>query len=174
MTRKIDIEAELSSHAQGISFEATGRYKGLPASTLRSWRHRHCMLCTPLVRAEGAAGYVAALAEWLRGAASVIELSYLPADGVRRALPRLLLDRIGIAGVDGGRIEAEVHHDLGALGRETVELGNRRQLHRSLPAARTGLMTVLPIGFLAWYPCRALLGLERYWSSLVKYDPTFG
>ena len=28
-------------------------------------------------------------------------------------------------------------------------------------AARTGLMTVLPIGFLAWYPSRALLGLER-------------
>ena len=35
-------------------------------------------------------------------------------------------------------------------------------------AARTGLMTVLPIGFLAWYPSRALLGLERspYASAL--------
>jgi ABC-2 type transport system permease protein len=29
------------------------------------------------------------------------------------------------------------------------------------PAARTGLMTVLPIGFLAWYPCRSLLAMER-------------
>jgi viologen exporter family transport system permease protein len=27
------------------------------------------------------------------------------------------------------------------------------------PALLTGLMTVLPVGFVAWYPCRALLGL---------------
>ena len=75
------------------------RYKGLPASTLRSWRHRHCMLCTPLVRAEGAATYVAALVEWLRGAASVVELDYLPADG---PVYRLLADRLPAAVVSEG------------------------------------------------------------------------
>jgi len=67
------------------------QYKGLPVSTVRSWRHRHCMLCTPLVRTDGAASHVAALVEWLRGAASVVELDYLPADGpVYRLLADLL------------------------------------------------------------------------------------
>jgi ABC-2 type transport system permease protein len=37
------------------------------------------------------------------------------------------------------------------------------------PVAQTGLMTVLPIGFLAWYPCRALLGME---SSPVAFALT--
>jgi CelD/BcsL family acetyltransferase involved in cellulose biosynthesis len=65
------------------------RYKGLPIRTLRAWRHRHCLLGTPLVRAEGAATYVAALVEWFRKAASVVELDYLPADGpVYRLLTR--------------------------------------------------------------------------------------
>ena len=67
------------------------RYKRFPVGTLRSWRHRHCMLCTPLVRAEGAAAHLAALAAWFRGAASVVELDYLPADGpVYRLLAGLL------------------------------------------------------------------------------------
>jgi CelD/BcsL family acetyltransferase involved in cellulose biosynthesis len=65
------------------------RYKGLPIRTLRAWRHRHCLLGTPLVRAEGEATYVAALVEWFRKAASVVELDYLPADGpVYRLLTR--------------------------------------------------------------------------------------
>ncbi|HEY3083081.1 MAG TPA: ABC-2 family transporter protein [Chloroflexota bacterium] len=34
------------------------------------------------------------------------------------------------------------------------------------PAVRSGLMTVLPVGFAAWYPCRALLGLEGSAASL--------
>jgi ABC-type uncharacterized transport system permease subunit len=34
------------------------------------------------------------------------------------------------------------------------------------PAVRSGLMTVLPVGFAAWYPCRALLGLEGSGAAL--------
>jgi CelD/BcsL family acetyltransferase involved in cellulose biosynthesis len=57
------------------------RYKGLPVRALASWRHRHCLLCTPLVRAEGAGECLAALSAWLRTQARVLELSYIPEDG---------------------------------------------------------------------------------------------
>src|SRR5213078_3334022 len=45
--------------------------------------HRHCLLCTPLVRADGAAETLAALIEWLRSGegASVVSLQYIPGDG---------------------------------------------------------------------------------------------
>ena len=56
-------------------------YKGLPIRALRSWRHRHCLLGTPLIRAEGAASHLAALTNWFRQSASVVSLDYLPADG---------------------------------------------------------------------------------------------
>jgi len=60
------------------------RFKGLPFSALRSWRHSSHMLCTPLVRAGAHADCIRALIRWLRedgvGAAAV-ELRYLPGDG---------------------------------------------------------------------------------------------
>ena len=74
-----------------LPLERKANYKGLPVRMLRSWRHRHCMLCTPLVRSEGAQSYVAALIEWLRHATAVVELDYLPADGpVYRLLNTML------------------------------------------------------------------------------------
>src|SRR5712691_1888056 len=51
------------------------RYKGLPVSALSAWRHRHCLLCTPLVRAAGAADTLAALVGWLRTQAPLLELN---------------------------------------------------------------------------------------------------
>lgn len=58
------------------------RYKGLPAPTLTSWRHPHCRLCVPLVRASCAAQVLKGFVEWMRGSgASIVELSYLPAEG---------------------------------------------------------------------------------------------
>jgi CelD/BcsL family acetyltransferase involved in cellulose biosynthesis len=74
-----------------LPLERKAHYKGLPVGTLRSWRHRHCLLGTPLVRADGAQACVAALVEWFRSAASVVELDYLPADGpVYRLLAGML------------------------------------------------------------------------------------
>jgi ABC-2 type transport system permease protein len=36
------------------------------------------------------------------------------------------------------------------------------------PVLSGGLMMVLPVGFVAWYPCRSLLGLDRSgWSGAV-------
>jgi hypothetical protein len=67
-----------------MPMERTGGFKGLPLPTLGSWRHRHCLLCTPLVRAEGAEETLAALIDWLRAdgdGASVVGLKYIPSDG---------------------------------------------------------------------------------------------
>src|SRR5437016_5278579 len=33
-------------------FRLVSRYKGLPLNALASWRHPHCLLCTPLVVRE--------------------------------------------------------------------------------------------------------------------------
>src|SRR5262245_34461123 len=52
-------------------------FKGLPLPTLESWRHRHCLLCTPLVRAEGAAETLSALIEVLGTEASLVGLRYI-------------------------------------------------------------------------------------------------
>jgi CelD/BcsL family acetyltransferase involved in cellulose biosynthesis len=62
-------------------FQRARRYKGLPVGAFSAWRHRHCLLCTPLVRAEGAAETLAALLAGLRGEAPLLELSYIQADG---------------------------------------------------------------------------------------------
>lgn len=74
-----------------LPMQRQGRYKGVPVGTLRSWRHRHCLLGTPLVRAERAATHVAALAAWFGKASAVVALDYLPADGpVYRLLTQTL------------------------------------------------------------------------------------
>ena len=58
-------------------FQRIARYKGLPATALVAWRHPHCLLCTPLVRASNARYAVDALLD--ATGASVLEWSYLPA-----------------------------------------------------------------------------------------------
>lgn len=63
-------------------FQRERRYKGFPASALRSWSHPSWMLCTPLVRAEGAQRNVATLLDWLeRDGAPVVEFRHVPSDG---------------------------------------------------------------------------------------------
>jgi hypothetical protein len=65
-------------------FRRERRYRGFPASVLRSWSHPSWAweLCTPLVRTEGAQLYVAALLDWLeRDGAAVVELRHVPRDG---------------------------------------------------------------------------------------------
>jgi CelD/BcsL family acetyltransferase involved in cellulose biosynthesis len=65
-----------------LPLERTGSFKGLPLPALSSWRHRHCLLCTPLVRADGAVETLAALIDWLRGErTSIIGLQYIPTEG---------------------------------------------------------------------------------------------
>ena len=67
-----------------LPMQRTAGFKGLPLPTLGSWLHRHCLLCTPLVRADGATQTLAALIGWLRAdgdGAAVVNLRYIPSDG---------------------------------------------------------------------------------------------
>ncbi len=68
-------------------FERVPGYKGLPLPTLRSWRHAHCLLCTPLVRRDVAGICLEALFSGVN--ASFIEFAYLPVEEpFHRALAR--------------------------------------------------------------------------------------
>lgn len=64
-----------------LPMERKRGFRGLPLPALSSWRHRHCLLCTPLVRAEGATETLAAMIESFRADASVVGFKYIPADG---------------------------------------------------------------------------------------------
>jgi CelD/BcsL family acetyltransferase involved in cellulose biosynthesis len=60
-------------------FEHNARYKRLPVSALSSWRHRHMLLGTPLVRAEYARQCMAALFQQLR--VPLVVFRHIPASG---------------------------------------------------------------------------------------------
>ena len=119
-------------------FERVARYKGLPATTLKSYRHRHCMLCTPLVRAGRAAQCLEALHGWLRTngeSAALLQFECLVADGpFHRALgawleatrqPALVTDSYRRALL---RKEGDAEHYLaGALTRHVRQDLRRRE-----------------------------------------------
>jgi CelD/BcsL family acetyltransferase involved in cellulose biosynthesis len=78
-----------------LPLERTATFKGLPLPALSSWRHRHCLLCTPLVRADGAAETLAALIEWLHAqGTSVAGLQYIPSEG---RFDRALMEALKVA-----------------------------------------------------------------------------
>ncbi|HZQ72218.1 MAG TPA: GNAT family N-acetyltransferase [Burkholderiales bacterium] len=62
-------------------FQELRRYKGLPLRGLRLWRHRHCMLCVPLVRRDAAAACLDALLDWASHRAALLEMECIPAGG---------------------------------------------------------------------------------------------
>src|SRR5437870_487401 len=74
---------------------AANRFHGLPLRTLASWRHPHCMLCVPLVRANEAAKVLAGFLQWTRANASVLDLSHLIAEG---AFHQALVDALNESG----------------------------------------------------------------------------
>ena len=60
------------------------RYKGLPVHSFVLWRHLHCFLCTPPVRAGLERECLAAFFDWLRdapGGAALMEFSWINTDG---------------------------------------------------------------------------------------------
>ena len=64
--------------------ERIRNFRNLKVSALSLWRHPHCYLCTPLVRADTADECVAELFRWLRSgdaSASLIELGCISGDG---------------------------------------------------------------------------------------------
>ena len=64
--------------------ERESHYKNLPVSVLRLWKHLHCFLCNPLVRAESAQACFRAVFEWAARdphGSSLIELGGISGDG---------------------------------------------------------------------------------------------
>jgi hypothetical protein len=115
-------------------FHRERRYKGFPATTLRSWSHPSWAweLCTPLVRTERAQQYVAALLDWLgRDGAAVVEFRHVQRDGSfggvladvlrdHKSTP-FAYDVAAPAGQDGPRMHNLVI-GLGALGEMWVSM----------------------------------------------------
>jgi CelD/BcsL family acetyltransferase involved in cellulose biosynthesis len=61
--------------------ERQRHYKGLPASTLRLWKHDHCFLCTPLLHARYAREGLEGFFEWAsRSGASLVEFGQFPTE----------------------------------------------------------------------------------------------
>jgi hypothetical protein len=59
-------------------------YKGLPVRYLSLWRHRHCFLGLPLLRAECARECLAAFLTWMandRRGAALMEWPWVPGEG---------------------------------------------------------------------------------------------
>jgi CelD/BcsL family acetyltransferase involved in cellulose biosynthesis len=106
-------------------FQRVTRYKGLPATALTSWRHPHCLLCTPLVRADTARLCLEALFDCVD--ASLLEFSYLPAgEPFHRALAEVLDAR-------GLRVVVNRSYSRGLLRKHRATLSGqlRRRLARN-------------------------------------------
>jgi hypothetical protein len=76
--------------------ERLARYKGLPVAALRLWRHKHCFLCTPLIRSGLGREVLERFFDWLReeSEAPLFELATISGDGpFHRALVDLLYRR---------------------------------------------------------------------------------
>jgi CelD/BcsL family acetyltransferase involved in cellulose biosynthesis len=68
------------------------RFRGLPVPMLRLWKHRHCNLCTPLLRAETASECLKAFFQWLSAdseAVRLMEFQHISGDG---PFQQLLID----------------------------------------------------------------------------------
>ena len=63
--------------------ELLSRFRNLPVRVVRLWKHMHCFLCTPLIRADRARETLAALLEQAAKAlrADVVDFSFVGGDG---------------------------------------------------------------------------------------------
>ena len=63
--------------------ERASQYKGLPLAHLRLWMHRHCYLCTPLIRRSQARRCLSGYLDWLatRDTGVVVEWRNVNGDG---------------------------------------------------------------------------------------------
>lgn len=74
--------------------ESSRSYRGIPVKARRLWKHLHCYLCTPLVRAEGARATLSTFFEWLASTsdeAPLMEFTSIAGEGPFR---RLLVDHL--------------------------------------------------------------------------------
>ena len=81
-------------------------WRGIPVSVARIWRHLHCVLATPLIRADQAHACWACFLNWLasdRNGAALLELPFATADG---PFQQLLIDDTHQRGVLSFCVEA--------------------------------------------------------------------
>src|SRR5262245_22628044 len=57
--------AESATLCGAFPLERQRRYRELPVNVFRLWKHDHCFLSTPLLRADDAAETLAAFFDWL-------------------------------------------------------------------------------------------------------------
>jgi CelD/BcsL family acetyltransferase involved in cellulose biosynthesis len=77
--------------------ELESRFRNLPVRVVRLWKHLHCFLCTPLVRAERARETLQALVDWAArtSGAGVVDFLFVGGDG---PFHRLLVEHAGETG----------------------------------------------------------------------------
>jgi CelD/BcsL family acetyltransferase involved in cellulose biosynthesis len=76
--------------------ECSRSYRGLPSKVLSLWKHAHCFLCTPLVRAGYEGECLKSLFQWLErdSRCGLVEFGSIGADGpFEQALSRMLQEQ---------------------------------------------------------------------------------
>jgi CelD/BcsL family acetyltransferase involved in cellulose biosynthesis len=126
-------------------FERRRRFKGLPVTTLTSWRHSAYLLCTPLVRVDAAAECLRALVQWAVSEASVLELLYVPASGpfdeALRASVRTLVRTARFARallVKGANAETYMEEALSGQLRRQLRRNERRLREQGMVTINVG------------------------------------
>jgi hypothetical protein len=119
--------------------ERANQYKGLPLKLDRLWKHVHCFLCTPLLRAGHAHECLGVLLDWLKEQGRLLDLDFVSADGpFQQALIDVLNDRHALSYFDEHFNRALMHAGtasddiVGLSGRHRKEL---RRLRRRLSEA---------------------------------------
>jgi CelD/BcsL family acetyltransferase involved in cellulose biosynthesis len=81
----VTIRERASGEVTGIvPLQLAAKFRGLPIRVLRSWRHLHCFLCTPLISQLHAHATVRCFLDWLESSsapAHILELELYSADG---------------------------------------------------------------------------------------------
>ena len=91
-------DAAATARLQGFfPLELLSRFRELPIRAARLWKHLHCFLCTPLVRAERADKTLAALLDWAARdpRAGIVDFSLVGGDG---PFHRLLMEHADATG----------------------------------------------------------------------------
>jgi hypothetical protein len=125
-----------------LPMERASQYKGLPLAHLRLWMHRHCYLCTPLIRRGQARRCLSGYLDWLAtdGAGVVVEWRNVNADGAfLTAFTEALADtRCEYVPYDFERALLRPRRDSDSLLKETHSRKARHELRRSSGASPSG------------------------------------
>lgn len=117
-----------------LPMERASQYKGLPLAHLRLWMHRHCYLCTPLIRRGQARRCLSGYLDWLAtdGGGVVVEWRNVNADGAfLTAFTEALADtRCEYVPYDFERALLRPRRDSDSLLKETHSRKARHELRR--------------------------------------------